>query len=55
MAKNSAMDDVLSLISDDDSGSSSRPTSSQQSLRDRMLSESKSETVRKEYAQREEE
>lgn len=54
MARNSAMDDVLSLISDDDSGSSTKPTSSQQNLRDRMLSESKSETVRKEYAQREE-
>lgn len=54
MARNSAMDDVLSLISDDDSGSSTKSTSSQQNLRDRMLSESKSETVRKEYAQREE-
>lgn len=54
MARNSAMDDVLSLISDDDSGSSTKSTSSQQNLRDRMLSESKSEIVRKEYAQREE-
>lgn len=53
MAKNSAMDDILSLISDDDSGGS-KTVSSQQSLRDRMLSESKSETVRKEYEQKEE-
>jgi heme/copper-type cytochrome/quinol oxidase subunit 2 len=55
MAKNSAMDDVLSLISDDDSSTSTKQVSSQQSLRDRMLSESKSETVRKEHIQREEE